>query len=124
MESSGGCAASEPFALRVLGDSMLPEFAEGAVIIIDPAGAIRDGCYVMAEYNNEYIFRQLRMVDDKLYLQPLNDLYDTVEISSQQMIQGVISQQAGRRRKDRKFYGKDETWINGLREQLLSKPVY
>ena len=109
MESSGGCAASEPFALRVLGDSMLPEFAEGAVIIIDPAGAIRDGCYVMAEYNNEYIFRQLRMVDDKLYLQPLNDLYDTVEISSQQMIQGVISQQAGRRRKDRKFYGKNET---------------
>lgn len=109
MESSGGCAASEPFALRVLGDSMLPEFAEGAVIIIDPAGAIRDGCYVMAEYNNEYIFRQLRMVDDKLYLQPLNDLYDTVKISSQQMIQGVISQQAGRRRKDRKFYGKDET---------------
>lgn len=109
MESSGGCAASEPFALRVLGDSMLPEFAEGAVIIIDPAGAIRDGCYVMAEYKNEYIFRQLRMVDDKLYLQPLNDLYDTVEISSQQMIQGVISQQAGRRRKDRRFYGKDET---------------
>lgn len=109
MESSGGCAASEPFALRVLGDSMLPEFAEGAVIIIDPAGALRDGCYVMAEYNNEYIFRQLRMVDDKLYLQPLNDLYDTVQISSQQMIQGVISQQAGRRRKDRKFYGKDET---------------
>lgn len=109
MESSGGCAASEPFALRVLGDSMLPEFAEGAVIIIDPAGAIRDGCYVMAEYKNEYIFRQLRMVDDKLYLQPLNDLYDTVEISSQQMIQGVISQQAGRRRKDRRFYGKDES---------------
>ena len=60
----------------------------------------------------------------KLYLQPLNDLYDTVEISSQQMIQGVISQQAGRRRKDRKFYGKNETWINGFREQLLSEPVY
>ena len=107
MESSGGCAASEPFALRVLGDSMLPEFTEGAVIIIDPAGAIRDGCYVMAEYKNEYIFRQLRMVDDKLYLQPLNDLYDTVEIPSQEVIQGVISQQAGRRRKDRKHYGKD-----------------
>jgi len=107
MESSGGCAASEPFALRVLGDSMLPEFTEGAVIIIDPAGAIRDGCYVMAEYKNEYIFRQLRMVDDKLYLQPLNDLYDTVEIPNQEVIQGVISQQAGRRRKDRKHYGKD-----------------
>ena len=109
MESSGGCAASEPFALRVLGDSMLPEFAEGAVIIIDPAGAIRDGCYVMAEHKNEYIFRQLRIVGEKYYLAPLNDLYDTVEIAGQEMIQGVISQQAGRRRKDRKFYGRDET---------------
>jgi len=107
MESSGGCAASEPFALRVLGDSMLPEFAEGAVIIIDPAGAIRDGSYVMAEVKNEYIFRQLLIVDDKYYLQPLNDLYDTVEINGQEVIQGVITQQAGRRRKDHKHYGRD-----------------
>jgi SOS-response transcriptional repressor LexA len=106
MESGGGCSGSEPFALRVLGDSMLPEFAEGAVIIIDPAGTIYDGCYVMAEYENEYIFRQLRIVDDKYYLQPLNDLYDTVEISGQDMIHGVITQQAGKRRKDRKHYRK------------------
>ena len=98
MESSGGCAANEPFALRVLGDSMLPEFAEGAVIIIDPAGAIRDGCYVMAEVDNEYIFRQLRIVEDKYYLQPLNDLYDTVEIPGQNVIQGVITQKAGDRK--------------------------
>jgi SOS-response transcriptional repressor LexA len=106
MNTGSGCSASEPFALRVLGDSMLPEFAEGAVIIIDPAGTIRDGCYVMAEYKNEYIFRQLRIVDEKYYLQPLNDLYDTVEISGQEVIQGVITQQAGRRRKDRKHYNK------------------
>ena len=108
MESSGGCAASEPFALRVLGDSMLPEFAEGAIIIIDPAGAIRDCSYVMAEVNNEYIFRQLRIVDEKYFLQPLNDLYDTVEIIGQDVIQGVVTQQPGKRRKDRKHYGKDE----------------
>jgi len=107
MNTGTGCAASEPFALRVLGDSMLPEFAEGAVIIIDPAGAIRDGCYVMAEYKNEYIFRQLRIVDNKYYLQPLNDIYDTVEISGQDVIQGVITQQAGRRRKDRKHYDRE-----------------
>ncbi len=106
MDTGGGCSASEPFALRVLGDSMLPEFAEGAVIIIDPEGTIRDGCYVMAEVKNEYIFRQLRIVENKYYLQPLNDLYDTVEISGQDVIQGVITQQAGRRRKDRKHYNK------------------
>ena len=90
---------------------MLPEFKEGVIIIIDPAGAIRDGSYVMSEYDNEYIFRQLRIVDDKYYLQPLNDLYDTLEISGQDVIRGVITQQAGKRRKDRKHYGRDsEKW--------------
>lgn len=106
MEASG-CSAAEPFALRVLGDSMLPEFPEGAIIIIDPEGKICDGCYVMAEYDDEYIFRQLRIVDDKYYLQPLNDLYDTVEITGTDVIQGVITQKAGRRRKDHKHYETD-----------------
>ena len=36
-----GCASSEPFALRVLGDSMEPEFKDGCVIIIDPDGVVR-----------------------------------------------------------------------------------
>ncbi|HEB82744.1 MAG TPA: S24 family peptidase [Gammaproteobacteria bacterium] len=104
MDTGGGCSAREPFALRVLGDSMLPEFPDGAVIIIDPEAKIYDGCYVMATYNDEYIFRQLRMVDDRYYLQPLNDLYDTVEIPGIEVIEGVITQQAARRRKDRKHY--------------------
>ncbi len=101
---SGGCSESEPYALRVLGDSMLPEFKEGAVIVIDPAGAMRDGSYVVAMHNDELIFRQLRIHDDKYFLQPLNDLYDTVEIPGLNAVTGVISQQAGRRRKDRKRY--------------------
>ena len=106
LTGSTGCSAREPFALRVLGDSMLPEFPEGAVIIIDPEGVISDGCYVMAEVGNEYIFRQLRIVDEKHFLVPLNDLYDTIEMKAADSIQGVITQKAGRRRKDRVFYGK------------------
>ncbi len=104
---SSGCAESEPFALRVLGDSMLPEFEEGAIIVIDPAGAITDGCYVIAIHDDEYIFRQLRIHDERYYLQPLNDLYDTVEISGLDQIRGVVSQKAGRRRKDHKRYDQD-----------------
>ena len=104
MDTGSGCSAKQPFALRVLGDSMLPEFPEGAIIIIDPEGKVADGCYVMAELDNEYIFRQLRIVDKQYYLQPLNDLYDTAEISGIESIQGVITQKAGRRRKDRKHY--------------------
>ena len=102
--SSTGCSESEPYALRVLGDSMLPEFKEGAIVIIDPAGNVKDGCYVMATHNDEYIFRQLRILDGKYYLQPLNDLYETLEISGLGDISGVITQRAGRSRKDRKHY--------------------
>lgn len=101
---TSSCSESEPFALRVLGDSMLPEFKEGVIIIIDPAGAVRDGSYVIANHNDELIFRQLRIQDEKYFLQPLNDLYDTVEISGLEAVQGVITQQAGTRRKDRKHY--------------------
>ncbi len=103
--ASSGCSASEPYALRVLGDSMLPEFEEGVVIVIDPGGAIGDGSYVIAlDDKDEYIFRQLRMVDEKIYLVPLNDLYDTIEIASLERVKGVVSQKAGTRRKDRKHY--------------------
>ena len=102
--SSSGCAENEPYALRVLGDSMQPEFMDGVVIVIDPAGAMRDGSYVIATHNEELIFRQLKIHEEKYFLQPLNDLYDTVEISGLEMVSGVVSQQAGRRRKDRKHY--------------------
>ena len=102
--SSSGCAESEPYALRVLGDSMLPEFEDGSIIVIDPAGAISDGSYVIAVHDDEYIFRQLRIHEERYYLQPLNDLYDTVEISGPDQIKGVVSQKAGRRRKDHKRY--------------------
>jgi DNA polymerase V len=101
---SSSCGESEPYALRVLGDSMLPEFKEGVVIIIDPAGTARDGSYVTANHDEELVFRQLRIKDERYYLQPLNDLYDTVEIGGLEVVTGVITQQAGTRRKDRKHY--------------------
>ena len=94
MDSGSSCSESEPFALRVLGDSMLPEFKEGNIVIIDPEGVVHDESYVMATVDGEYIFRQLRIVEDKFYLQPLNDLYDTVEISGFEDIAGVVIQKS------------------------------
>ncbi|MDH5712304.1 MAG: S24 family peptidase [Gammaproteobacteria bacterium] len=101
---TSGCAENEPYALRVLGDSMLPEFKEGVVIVIDPGGVVRDGSYVIAKHNDELIFRQFRIYQDKYFLQPLNDLYETVEVAGPEVVTGVVAQQAGRRRKDRKHY--------------------
>ncbi len=104
MEASS-CSKAEPFALQVLGDSMQPEFMDGVVVIIDPEGIIRDECYIIAlDKNDEYTFRQYRVHNEKHYLVPLNDLYDTEEFAGHDRIKGVVIQQAGKHRKDRRFY--------------------
>ena len=99
----GSCSGKEVFALRALGDSMVPEFEHGTVIIIDPEAVVKDGSYVIANVNGEFIFRQLRIRDEKYYLQPLNDLYETIEISGLDALEGVIIQ-AGNKRKNMKKY--------------------
>ena len=104
MQELGGCSASEPFVLRVLGDSMEPEFAEGSVIVIDPNGVARDGAFVFADCNGEYIFRRLEMSGSQLLLQPLNPGYPTLEIAGLHAIKGVVVQRAATRRGEHKHY--------------------
>lgn len=102
--SGDDCSASEPFALRVLGDSMTPEFEDGAIIIVEPAGVIKDGAFVVADTDDGPIFRQLRMHDGRCLLRPLNPGYETLEIKGLDAVRGVVSQKAGRRRRDLKRY--------------------
>lgn len=59
-EADGGCSGAESFALRVLGEDMAPEFNDGDIIIIEPDGALKDGCFVLAQVAGEYVFRQLQ----------------------------------------------------------------
>lgn len=99
-----GCAEHEPFALQVLGDSMSPEFEHGCIVIIDPAGVVENGCFVMAELEDGYILRQLLIQEGRFYLKPMMSSYETVEIAGMQAIKGVVTQKAGRRRRDRKHY--------------------
>ncbi len=100
----GGCANSEPFALRVMGDSMEPEFKDGNIIIIDSAAAVESGCYVLAMLDGEYIFRQLIIEDDRYMLRALNEGYEEKEISGINDIRAVIVHRAGTRRKHHKHY--------------------
>ena len=100
----GGCANSEPFALRVMGDSMEPEFKDGCIIIIDSAATVESGSYVLAMVNEEYIFRQFIVEDDRYYLRALKEGYDEISLSSRDAVRGVIVQRAGTRRKDHKHY--------------------
>ncbi|MGB3916517.1 S24 family peptidase [Thiothrix litoralis] len=107
MGTEGSCSENEPYALQVIDDSMEPEFAKGCVIVIDPTGIVRDGAYVFAVDNkDEYIFRQLRIIEGKYILTALHEDYEAIEINGMKQIIGVITQRAGKRRSYHKWYDK------------------
>jgi len=101
----GNCSASEPFALRVIGDDMLPEFKDGHIIIIDPGGRVTSGCYVIAKLQEEMIFRQLIAAEDGWLLRALDARIADVPLENGIAdIVGVISQRSGKRRSEHKRY--------------------
>ena len=105
MTSPSTCTEAEPFALRVTDGSMEPEFWEGCIIIVDPTGRARDGAFVLAEIDGQYIFRRLRVLDAGLRLEALCSGYESVALSSgYEQLRGVIVQRAGARRHDHKHY--------------------
>lgn len=59
------CSGSEPFALRVLGASMAPEFADGDIVIIEPDGPLHDGSFVLLALPDEgWVLRRLHCAPD------------------------------------------------------------
>jgi SOS-response transcriptional repressor LexA len=104
--SDGGCSGGEVFALRVIGHSMAPEFAEGEIIIIEPDGALRDGRYVLARHADEFIFRQLRATPEGGWqLHALNPAWPDLPLPGLDAVHGVIIQKAvpGRRRLSKSY---------------------
>ena len=99
------CAAAEPFALMVLGDSMEPEFVEGEVILIEPEGLATDGSFVLAKLDGEWIFRQLVRHGAGWRLQALNPAYPAADISGLDAVKGVIIQKSrpGTRRATKRY---------------------
>ena len=64
------------FALRVMGDSMLPEFPEGLILIIEPELSPEENDYVVARNGcNETTFKQLIKDGGQWYLKALNPRY-------------------------------------------------
>lgn len=104
--ATSACASGEPYALMVLGDSMLPEFEPGEIIVIEPEGVARDGSFVIAYLEQEakeedrHIFRQLVKHEEGWMLKPLNPLYPNIAIDSLSVVKGVIimKKKPGRRR--------------------------
>lgn len=99
---ASACASGEPYALMVLGDSMLPEFEEGEIIVVEPEGLARDGSFVVAWANEEHIFRQLVQHPEGWMLKPLNPVYPNIPIEGdlKAVVKGVVimKKKPGRRR--------------------------
>lgn len=103
---ASACAGGEPYALMVLGDSMLPEFLEGEIIVVEPEGLAKDGSYVVAYVNDEYIFRQLVQHPEGWMLKPLNPLYPNLPIDGPEaVVKGVVimKKKPGRRREAKSY---------------------
>ena len=99
------CAGGESFALMVLGQSMVPEFNEGEIIIIEPEGLARDGSFVLAWHREEWTFRQLLGRPGDWRLHALNPAFADQPLDDLGAVRGVIIQKAlpGRRRASKRY---------------------
>jgi DNA polymerase V len=97
---ASACSGGESFALRVLGDSMAPEFVEGEIIIVEPDGALRDGSFVLAQSAGEWTLRQLLRLGEGWSLHALNPAYADQPLPDLAAVHGVVIQRCvpGRRR--------------------------
>jgi SOS-response transcriptional repressor LexA len=69
------------FALRVVGDSMEPEFKEGEIIIVSPHVEAQPGDYVVVKDGEEKAtFKQLKKYGPRWVLHPLNPKYEDQEV--------------------------------------------
>lgn len=102
--AQAGCGTFEPYALRVVGDSMEPEFPDGCVIIVDPGYVPRDGSYVIVEFAGDVFFRQLVFEGERRFLESVNPKYGRFELTTPYAIRGGVVQRSGRRRSQRKHY--------------------
>lgn len=66
------------FALRVEGESMMPRYMPGDIIVIDPAVRCDNGCPCVVVLNGEATFKIFRETDEAVILEPTNDKYPEI----------------------------------------------
>lgn len=79
------------FAVRVVGDSMEPKFAEGDIVVFSPAAEVNNGddCFIRFETPHETTFKRVFFEpENKVRLQPRNEKYSPV-ITDGKRINGI-----------------------------------
>ena len=78
-------AGESVFALRVMGDSMEPEFQHGEIIIINPHIEAQPGDFIIVKNPlGEATFKQLKKFGSGWVLHPLNPKYQDMEVEDGQ----------------------------------------
>ncbi len=80
----------DAFAATVVGESMLPEYREGDVVIFSPRAKVADGCdcFVRLEPDHESTFKRIFFDDKKgriIRLQPLNNRFPSRTVEREQV---------------------------------------
>ena len=74
--SSPGLNDADAFAATVIGESMMPDYREGDIVVFSPAAEVSDGCdcFVRLEPDHETTFKRVFFDNDGalVRLQPLN----------------------------------------------------
>jgi len=69
------------FAVRVIGDSMLPKFNQGDIVILSPAARVNNGddCFIRFTMPHETTFKRVFFEpDNTIRLQPRNEKYSPI----------------------------------------------
>ena len=69
------------FAVRVKGDSMKPELAEGDILVIDPHKKFESGIAVVRHHWGYRIRNVKKITRDRWFLWPLNPAHESLEIT-------------------------------------------
>jgi SOS-response transcriptional repressor LexA len=96
----------DAFAMRIRGDSMLPQFKEGDVVIIDRDTPHHPGDFVVAVNGRDAVFKQYRdrgineQGKEIFELLPLNKLYPTIrsDITDMRVVGTMVEHRTYRKR--------------------------
>ena len=91
-EAPSGVMDENGYALRMLGDSMIPEFPPGSVVFVSPNGEVLSGSYAVViiesrlDDRRESCVKKVSIGKDVVTLHSLNPKYPDIQIPRSQII--------------------------------------
>ena len=79
------------FCLRSYGDSMSPFIRSNDILVVDRSLGAKNGDIVIAEFAGDFTVKYLFKENGVLFLKPENPQYETLEVSSDTRLFGVVT---------------------------------